>query len=280
MIKILHLESTDVCQAACALCARETDHEFNKSMQHHLSMFDVIQAVGIDAIAELDKMFMCGNYGDPAAGQHTLNIYRQFRKINPNITLGMNTNGALRKSNWWVEIANILNKPKDFVVFSIDGLEDTNHIYRKNVDWSKLMTNAKSFIDAGGNAHWDMLVYKHNEHQVDACQKLAKEMGFKWFKAKLSKRPLVGGLEYPIAWTRTQITQGSIDCQALKEQSIYIDAKGIVHPCCWLGNNISEFATIQSSWITENPNPRCKLFCSNYKNQTNFTNQWQRTIEF
>ena len=29
-IKVLHLESTNVCQAACPLCARETDPLFDK----------------------------------------------------------------------------------------------------------------------------------------------------------------------------------------------------------------------------------------------------------
>ena len=42
-IKVLHLEPTDVCQAACALCARETDTNFRKDRQHHLSMSQVLK---------------------------------------------------------------------------------------------------------------------------------------------------------------------------------------------------------------------------------------------
>lgn len=78
--KVLHLEPTDVCQAACSLCARETDPNFRKDRQHHLDMYKIMQVFDADRIAELDKMFMCGNYGDPAAGKYTLNIYREFRK--------------------------------------------------------------------------------------------------------------------------------------------------------------------------------------------------------
>ena len=36
-ISVLHLESTDVCQAACPLCARETDPLFNKNEKNHLT---------------------------------------------------------------------------------------------------------------------------------------------------------------------------------------------------------------------------------------------------
>lgn len=278
-IKILHIEPTDVCQAECPLCSRETDSEFNKKFTHHLSMQDIISALGLDCIANLEKMFMCGNYGDPAAGKHTLNIYQAFREINPNIVLGMNTNGGLRRPGFWRSLAGILNKHMDYVVFSIDGLEDTNHVYRKNVNWRLLQNNIKAFILAGGNAHWDMLVYKHNQHQVNDCEKLARELGFKWFRAKVSKRPYINGLESPIGWNLPSIIQGKIDCMALKESSIYIDARKNVHPCCWLGNRLSNFVTldeVQSTWLTD-PHPVCQATCSGKVN--NFNSQWQREIQ-
>jgi len=119
-------------------------------------------------------MFMCGNYGDPAAGYYTMDIYNYFRKVNPEIVLGMNTNGAIQSTFFWHALGKLCNKPEDYCVFSIDGLEDTNHVYRENVNWKKLMSNAEAYIAAGGSAHWDMLVYKHNQHQVDACEQLAK----------------------------------------------------------------------------------------------------------
>jgi MoaA/NifB/PqqE/SkfB family radical SAM enzyme len=278
-IKVLHLEPTDACQAACPLCARETDAEFDKSSVHHLSMYDIITALGVDCISKLDKMFMCGNYGDPAAGKHTLNIYRSFRQINPNITLGMNTNGGLRKPEFWKELANILNRTKDYVVFSIDGLEDTNHIYRKNVDWKKLQANVTEFIAAGGKAHWDMLVYKHNQHQVSECERQAKDMGFTWFRTKVSKRPYINGLEFPVNWKNPVKQQGDIVCQALKDSSAYMDARKNVHPCCWLGSRLSNFVTLEQvkeTWAS-NPHPVCREICSGTDNS--FTNQWQREVQ-
>ena len=187
-IRVLHLEPTDVCQAACPLCARETDTNFDRSVSHHLSMRTILDQLGAECLKRLDKMFMCGNYGDPAAGQHTFDIYRQFRCLNSTITLGMNTNAGLQNADWWQALAQILSQPRDYVVFSIDGLEDTNHVYRVNVQWHRVMENVRSFIKAGGSAHRDMLVYAHNQHQVDACQRLARDMGFKWFRTKVSIR--------------------------------------------------------------------------------------------
>lgn len=48
------------------------------------------------------------------------------------------------------------------------------------------MTNAKAFIDAGGRAEWDYLIFKHNEHQVDEAKELSNKMGFHSFVPKKS----------------------------------------------------------------------------------------------
>jgi len=283
-LKVLHIEPTDVCQAACPLCARETDSNFNKSNKHHLRIEHIQQHFSDRIISKLDKMFMCGNYGDPAAGYYTMDIYNYFRKINPEITLGMNTNGAVQSTFFWHALGQLFNKPNDFCVFSIDGLEDTNQVYRKNVNWEKLMSNAQAFIAAGGSAHWDMLVYKHNQHQVDACEQLARDMGFKWFRAKVSKRGFTDRLEFPLGWQQPSVKQGPIKCHVLEEKSMYIDAQGRVSPCCWTGATQKDFVkddlkTVKLTWKTDTPNLVCASACSTNKNKTVFQDQWQREIE-
>lgn len=282
-VRVLHLEPTDLCQAACPLCARETDMRFDKQIQNHLTLKDIQCQLGDDLINKLDKMFMCGNYGDPAAGRYTTEIIEYFKNINSSIVLGMNTNGGLQSPQWWANLAKNFNKPQDYVVFSIDGLEDTNHMYRKNVSWNSLIRNAQTFIGHGGNAHWDMLVYEHNEHQVDACEELARNLGFKWFRAKVSKRRSnINWLRPPKEWKRPIVERGPIDCFIKKEQSLYMDAKGKIYPCCWLGGTditIDKFEAVQATWNTVNCNTVCKETCSSVNNTTNFTNQWQRNIE-
>lgn len=283
-IKVLHVEPTDVCQAACAMCARETDKNFRKDLKHHLRIEQIQQHFTDRVIQKLDKMFMCGNYGDPAAGYYTQDIYQYFRKINPDIVLGMNTNGALQSTFWWHSLGKILSGPEDYCVFSIDGLEDTNQVYRKNVNWQKLISNAEAFIAAGGRAHWDMLVYRHNQHQVDACEQLARDMGFKWFRAKVSKRGFTDRLEAPMGWQLPAGKTTKIKCHALEEKSMYIDAQGRVSACCWLGSRQQDFVkddlkTVRLTWRTDQPNPVCASACSVTKFGTPFLDQWQREIE-
>jgi MoaA/NifB/PqqE/SkfB family radical SAM enzyme len=281
--RVLHIEPTDVCQAACPSCARETDVNFNKNIHTSLSLADVQRLLPERLIYRLDKMFMCGNYGDPAANTEVPAIFSHFRQINSSIVLGMNTNGGLQNQLWWRDLAGILYEPTDYVVFSIDGLEDTNHLYRRGVSWARVMQNVATFIRAGGNAQWDMLVYEHNEHQVDACEQLARDMGFRWFRAKVSRRKsTVEWLRPPRAWSTPQVKTGAIDCFRDREQSIYFSARGVWHPCCWLGytkTTVNDFDQVRDSWNTTTCNPVCQETCSTVDSVSRYTAQWQREVE-
>lgn len=287
-VNTLHIEPTDACNAACPQCLREVDITFDKINSNHLTVDQIKKLVDKNTIRNLNKMYMCGNYGDPAAGKYTLEIFKYFRKINHDITLGMNTNGGLRSVDWWKELAEIFSNPnknsKEYVVWSIDGLEDTNHIYRKNVSWNKVIENASAFISSGGKAHWEMLVFKHNQHQVDQAESLAKKLGFKWFRAKVSRRFENYPVEFlnpPIGWQRPVINPECVNCQAIQNKSIYISAKGKIYPCCWLAVSeytLDKFKIVKESW-SSNPVKICLDTCGQNQFGSSFTCQWQREIE-
>ena len=188
-IKTLHLEVTDKCNAACPMCARNINGgEDNPQLPNvELSRADVEVMFSIDFVKQLDRMYMCGNYGDPIAARDTLEIFQYFRDHNPKMTLSLHTNGSAKTPEWWTKLAHVLG-PKGYVVFSVDGLEDTNHLYRQNTVFSKIMSNAQAFIDAGGRARWDYIVFAHNEHQVEEAEALATKMGFEKFQFKKSAR--------------------------------------------------------------------------------------------
>jgi hypothetical protein len=46
------------------------------------------------------------------------------------------------------------------------------------------MANVQAFINAGGRAEWDYLIFKHNEHQIDEAKDLSKKLGFYSFVPK------------------------------------------------------------------------------------------------
>jgi len=291
-IKVLHIEPTTVCNADCPQCARGDPEVYIDHLNRSELTLDVCQELFKPAfIKNLDKMFMCGNFGDPAAGAHTIEIYKYFREHNPNIVLGMNSNGSIRATSWWQELGGVFSNPYDYVVFSIDGLEDTNSIYRRNTVWSKIIENAQAFISAGGTAHWDMLIYEHNQHQIAQAESLAADLGFSWFRTKVSKRFKsynISFLNPPKGYTLPNVVNSKqISCHALNEKSIYVSANGKILPCCWFGaeiftldnqaqNLLQDWNLLASSW-SNSPHRICQDTCSIDDGGTSFSNQWQYT---
>jgi MoaA/NifB/PqqE/SkfB family radical SAM enzyme len=188
-LKTIHLEITERCNAACPMCARNINGgEVNPWLKdNELSLKDIKHIFSNDLVKQLQHIYMCGNYGDPIVAQDTLEAFKYFRECNPDILLSMNTNGSARTKEWWTELAIILGD-RGHIIFSIDGLEDTNLIYRKNTIWTKIIENVQSFIAAGGNAHWEYIVFKHNQHQIAQAKELAYTLGFKKFQVKKSAR--------------------------------------------------------------------------------------------
>lgn len=278
------MEITSLCNAACPQCSRFVGKDLNPDIDlSELSLSDIQGKLSTAFVKNLDKMFMCGNYGDPAASRHTLDVYRWFRQVNPDITLGMNTNGSIKTESWWQQLGKILNRQRDYVVFSLDGLADTNHIYRRNVNWQRVMANVKSFIAAGGRAHWDMLIFRHNEHQVEQARQLAADMGFAEFRCKVSRRFGSIPVEYlqpPVKYqpdfhSTDDITE--ISCSAYNERSVYMDYKGNILPCCWIGSSVNK-ATPAWPWPFK-PDvsvPVCKRTCG-VQGQSNYNKQWINT---
>lgn len=188
-IKTVHLEITERCNASCPMCARNINGgEDNPHLRdHELTLEDCKTIFAPSFIKQLDRMYMCGNFGDPVAASDTLEVFEYFRENNAKMNLTMYTNGSAKRPDWWQKLAKVMGK-NAHVVFSIDGLEDTNHLYRQNTIWSKIMENAEAFISAGGRARWDYIVFAHNEHQVEEAEALSKRMGFEKFQYKKSAR--------------------------------------------------------------------------------------------
>ena len=102
------------------------------------------------------------------------------------------TNGSIGTKESWQSLAKLGIEGR----FSIDGLEDTNHLYRQDVQWNKIMERANWFIAAGGHATWKWIPFAHNKHQENQTRDLAYSMGFENFFSRGSRKKL-----RPCFWT-------------------------------------------------------------------------------
>lgn len=252
-IKDIHIEITSKCQARCPMCPRR----INGGLLNPLINIDEINLDTFKSwfpqsfIKQLNSLFMCGNLGDPIIARDCLEILQYIRQVNPTIYLSLHTNGSARTVAWWEDMAAVDVR----VVFGIDGLSDTHALYRVGTDFHQIIRNATAFILAGGSAEWHMLVFDHNEHEIDACKNLSQELGFKSFVAKHTTRFKEGKFNvldevgktthilYPTEKSKDMMSKVTgyitdvkpeIKCKAQKSQNLYISACGKVSPCCWL----------------------------------------------
>lgn len=240
---ILHidLEMSSLCNAKCPVCNRRqwggiknnTYKETYLSLDRFKSWFDK------DFIAQLYSMQMCGNYGDSMTNPDLVPILKYIREINPKIVFTMNTNASGRDENFWTEMGKLFSINNSTLTFSVDGLEDTNHIYRRGTHWQKIINAMNWFIKSGGTAIWEYLVFKHNQHQVDEARELANTLGFSQFYAKeplgFIKEETVKGKKRYSDWMRVNKEDGEVqyyiepkdDRLSTQEIKLYLKETGI-----------------------------------------------------
>lgn len=273
-------EITTYCNAACPQCPRNLQGSgINPYMPLvHLSRDTVDAAFSVDHCKELRQIFFCGSYGDPIMHPEFLNILQDFRRKNPTLWLYVHTNGGVHDTQYWAEIATIMNGYGQ-IDFGFDGLEDTLHLYRRGVKYSVAMRNARAYINAGGRAQWNYIVFKHNEHQVEQAKQLSQEYGFFNFLPRKTGRfydhtneraypnwPVLDKhknveyvLEEPISeqWRNPSVqkiqvikqTHGTfndylkhttVKCDALSGSKVIINAEGLVLPCNFFEHNLHD----------------------------------------
>jgi len=274
-IKRVNLEITSRCNASCPMCARNIQGGpvIPDLSLTELRLPDVQQILPPEFVTKLDFLWICGTTGEPCIGTDTIPVFRYLREHNDRMELAMHTNASARKTEWWSELGSILSRQGDWVKFGIDGLEDTNHIYRRGTQWDKVMENAEAFISAGGRAVWQFIVFQHNEHQIEEARALSQRMGFTRFfvlrsgrwgrsgKTGLQVQDRDGNYEYtiyppsdpekqhPSADKRQAIidSYGSWDkfldgvritCMAQRDREMYVDHTGLIFPCCHLAGEV------------------------------------------
>jgi len=152
-----------------------------------LSISDIKSFFSPQLLSRFEHVMFCGVYGDPIVAKDTLPAVKYFKESGVE-QIWFHTNGAARSTDWWRELAQYFKGPEDRVVFNVDGLADTNGLYRIGTSWEKIMANMHAFISAGGTATWCFLVFKHNEHQIDEAKELATKMGVKRFRVRRTSR--------------------------------------------------------------------------------------------
>ena len=183
-VRNLAIDHTSRCNLACPQCSR-TDNNILPLDELTVEDYKVIIPPLVNS---LNRILYCGNYGDAIVSNTLIpSLEWIYNDSGFKGHIHIITNGSARSPAWWTNLAKLMGN-RGSVAFSIDGLSDTNALYRINSNFDKIMANAAAFIAAGGHAEWDFLVFQHNEHQIDDVVALAKKMGFYSITIKQTNR--------------------------------------------------------------------------------------------
>ena len=294
-ISHLHVEASTHCNARCPGCPRSirgySPKDFLKPRHLDPDTFTKVR----EKYDSLRSVNFNGNLGDPMMNPEIVELI-QIADCNVDVT----TNGSIGNRKTFEQMAGL----GVHVNFSIDGLRDTNHLYRQDVEWNKIVQRIKWFMGAGGEATWKWVPFRHNHHQLEETKQFAKSMGISHFYIDDQARNYFPALdkqgkvshwilphntndqpkpEYePSKEIRMMQEDARFDpvesvkqitCEHLRDKSVYVSADGFESPCCYHGldlanrkrKSLKEFPKLKFAWYYKICDPICANFCGTSK---------------
>lgn len=205
-LESIELEISTKCPIKCPACPRNYK-PLSSGWNTGFMDIGVLKSLVNDTLYR--NYIFCGAYGDAIYHPKIVEIIDFMLKTNKRFMI--ETNGSYIKPATWQSIAQLdwmpYSRRRAKFVFSIDGLEDTNHIYRKNSDWPSIMAGIKTLagMKYKPDMEWKYLVFPYNEHQVEQARALSVDLGFDTFSAVKSLR------EYDKDWFSNQEERSQID---------------------------------------------------------------------
>lgn len=176
-IRTYEIEITSLCNAECHVCHRTKNPDNFELVS--LTVDDIKRMFPNPDKIKDSHFLLCGAIGDPVANKQCYEITEYLATNGGWVEL--NSNAGLQTAAWWAKLGQLSNDTKRVNVwFCVDGHRQTNHIYRKNTDFDIIERNMQSYSDANGSGLWMMVLFDHNEHEVELCREHAARLNFKF----------------------------------------------------------------------------------------------------
>ena len=312
-LRTIQWEPTSFCNANCIGCPRtDLDTMLTRphiaAMQRHATEQEshaFILSVLDKRLKNLREVVYNGDIGDAMMHPNIDDIIIEIDKKRPMVQ-HIHTNGG---GPWYKKFKKIAehvdgNLSKNiFFIFSIDGLEDTNHLYRRNVQWKHIIKNAEILSKHKVHVRWRMNRFKHNEHQIDTARQMAEDWGWEFslndrtwghekvanllhrpsdpslYKEKLKSWKENRFLEFredKFKYLSTPQTSFKDTCLWKQDKEIQVVSDMTVWPCCWTAHHHYQYwVDNEKIWNEEEVSPASTIDVS--KNLKDIK-QWQQIM--
>ena len=253
-VKQVQIGITTNCNSNCRFCfrvelERQGIYPTRDKRPLHLS-FEKFKNIFKDT--NLTDVQFCGNKGDAI-------FHPEFHKIldytiDQDVFISLATNGSVFSEKWWRELGK---RMKGEVTFTLDGVDEDTHAMYRGTSFVRVLKHMNAFIQGGGRARWQFIVFKHNEHQIEEAKKLSKKMGCQQFITVISRfyddiceRPSTN--ELTKREMHLSIEKQKVYCQWISMKRIYVSTRGYAYPCCFLRCNTHGWYTMPKYiWIKD-----------------------------
>lgn len=228
-----HIELTRRCPLQCPACERTIRADQIPDLKLDIDADLLIDFFEKERNSEIRYMFLQGNLGDPIYHPDFHRIAEHFFNCE---LLAVTTNG-MQNIEFWKRILDTW--PENALVeLSIDGLRDTNSVYRVNSNWDKMqdLFDLISSTTRKCRIQWKYIVFEHNHHQIDEARQLSRKLGMDSFRIQKSRRFAHNHIKpyHDDRYFQPDVEfSDDIDPFCLSGDMHYITAGGDYYPCCW-----------------------------------------------
>jgi sulfatase maturation enzyme AslB (radical SAM superfamily) len=176
LITCIDFEISSLCNAGCSVCMRRRDGHYSEFTQTYWTIDDVKNHIDLKIIKNLKNLILCGNFGDTMGNPDVVKIVKYFRENNSNLPIHINTNGGIGDAKDFAKLAEL----GVHMIFGLDGLGQTNELYRVNVKWDKILQNLNSFISKASPSQLEIqfIMWAETTNQIIPMIEFIKSIGF------------------------------------------------------------------------------------------------------
>ena len=233
-IEWIDIELTSYCNIDCPGCFRQVKRKKVNNIldKDVLTLKQIKKWITKEKFPNCKLINFCGSIDEPTLHPELLDILNYFDEIDINIS----SNGSTKTKSFWKK----LGERKISVFFGIDGIDQESlEKYRIGSNFKKVQENFRAFINAGGKATWQFIVFEHNEHLINDAKNMAKKEGFSDFRLIYSHR---GENQESKKVKRNE--EQNIICKYGEQKRIFISHTGVLLPCCFLNSEfLQSYAT-------------------------------------
>ncbi len=166
------IEPTNICNLKCPLCP--SGNGTLKRAKGYMS-FELFKKV-IDEVKDYVTMIILWNQGEPYLNKDMNKMVKYATDQGLFTLVSTNLNAD-------IDADEVVKSGIDSMIVSLDGAtQETYNKYRVNGQLSKVLDNVKKLVEAKKRLksktpiiRWQFLVMKHNEHEIEEIEKMAKE---------------------------------------------------------------------------------------------------------